>query len=110
MRQSLKLFILVLVIFLSSCSSGINVNEREVYWKEKLEEFHPIGKTGTEIFEWGVKNKIPQKSFPYEEGVILETLEDNSFVCSHWDIYLSIVFNSNNVIESYSISSSGTCL
>ena len=90
--SKLAVFILLLVMA-TACSSNESVKEREQVWRQKVEQFKPIGKTKTELFEWQKNNNVPLNSFPDKNGIILETIEDDGFVCSKWHVYLSIETN-----------------
>lgn len=97
-------------LLVSSCAPNGKVTAREQAWKQKLEEFKPIGKTTTELIEWENKNHIPLNSYPDKNGTILETIEGDGFICTRWNIYLSIESNTNRVIMAYSVNSKGRCL
>ena len=107
--SKLAVFILLLVMA-TACSSNESVKEREQVWRQKVEQFKPIGKTKTELFEWQKNNNVPLNSFPDKNGIILETIEDDGFVCSKWHVYLSIETNTKGIITAYSVTSAGTCL
>ena len=107
--SKLAVFILLLLIA-SACSSNVSVKEREQVWRQKVEQFKPIGKTQEELFEWQKNNNVPLNSFPNKSGIILETIEGDGFVCTKWHVYLSIEANSQGIITAYSVTSAGTCL
>ena len=100
---------LLLLALATACSSNNVVREHKQVWVEKLAKFNPIGKTKAELFEWQKNNNIPLNSFPNDNGILLETIKDNGFVCSRWMIFLSTEENHGKITK-YSVSTSGTCL
>lgn len=97
------------IAVLSGCSSPKSISVAEIRWKAKLGEFQPIGKGRKDLFSWLRENDVPMNSFP-REAIILESIAGASFVCSKWHVLLSVDFNASERIESYNISSAGTCL
>jgi hypothetical protein len=111
MRKFLHPFsILIMCVFVQACSANDVVKVKEEVWKAKLNEFQPIGKSREELFKWQNENGVTLNSFPRKEGVILETVEGDGWVCSMWHIYLSIETDKQNNISEYSVSSAGSCL
>lgn len=111
MNRTLSCTIILSITFLvSSCSANQTVLEKEKAWESKLEQFQPIGKTRKQLFDWQNEVGVPLGSFPHKEGVILESVEGGSFVCSTWHIYLSIEVEATEKISEYSVSSAGSCL
>ena len=111
MSLSAKLVVLFSALFfIAGCSSNESVKVREETWKAKVEQFQPVGKTRGELFEWQKINDVPLSSFPNEGGTILETIEGDGLVCSRWHIFLSTKLDSSGKIESYTVTSAGSCL
>lgn len=102
--------LLAISLLLISCGDREDVQIREDFWRAKLEHFSPVGKTKDELFEWQKSNNVPLSSFPNEEGVILESIEGDGFVCGTWNVLLSIDMDSDERIVNYSVKSSGSCL
>ncbi len=111
MNFSAKIAALVaLVLILSSCDDRGDIQIREQFWREKLEHFAPAGKTKAELFEWQKKNDVPLNSFPNDEGVILESIEGDEFVCGTWHVLLSTELDPKGRIVNYAVTSAGSCL
>lgn len=105
-----SLLALIAILAIQGCSAGDDVAEKEAGWKEKLAKFQPVGKSVEELNQWQIENSVPFNSYPRDEGLILETVEGDGFVCSKWHIYLSIKTDEHAIISEYSISSAGSCL
>ena len=111
MNMISKIAILTTLLFvIAACSSNNSVKEREQVWRQKVEQFKPIGKTKAELFEWQKNNNIPLNSFSDKNGIILETIEGDGLVCFRWIVYLSVEANNKGTITSYSVTSAGVCL
>jgi hypothetical protein len=111
MKQFLRCFsILVICLVVQACSANDATEVREEAWKAKLSEFQPIGKSREELLKWQNENGVPLNSFPREEGIILETVKGDGWVCSIWHIYLSIEIDEQAKISGYSVSSVGSCI
>lgn len=110
MKRFHQLSILLLCLFIQACSAKDEIEAKEKVWKAKLIEFEPIGKTKKELFKWQNENGVPLNSFPREEGIILETVEGDGWVCSMWHVYLSTETDKQGKISRYSVSSAGSCL
>ena len=111
MSFSAKIAALVaVVLILSSCDNREDIQLREQFWREKLEHFAPVGKIKAELFEWQKNNDVPLNSFPNEEGVILESIEGDGFVCATWHVLLSTKLDSKGRIVNYAVTSAGSCL
>lgn len=109
-KLGLCLFFAIQILLLSACAPNDKVKAREQAWKQKLEQFNPIGKKATELLEWQNKNNIPLNSYPDKHGTILETLDGDGFICTRWNIYLKTEINSNKIVTAYSVKSVGRCL
>ncbi len=103
------IFTFYFIAVLSGCASTESISVAERRWTEKLDKFQPIGKTRKMLLMWLMENNVPINSLPKEE-VILESITGDGFVCSKWHVLLSVSFNVSENIETYSVSSAGTCI
>lgn len=101
---------ITLLFVITACSPNNMVKAREQFWRQKVEQFNPVGKTRAELFEWQKNNNVPLNSFPDKNGIILETIEGDGLVCSKWNLYLSVDAYNKGIITSYSVTSAGVCL
>lgn len=112
MKQFLRRFSILVICFIAQACSANNdaIEAKENVWKSKLNEFQPIGKSRKELLKWQNENGVLLNSFPREEGIILESVDGDGWVCSMWHIYLSIETDEQERISGYSVSSAGSCL
>lgn len=99
------------VVFLSCTDSTIEARER--YWSRELADFFQEERHLGDLEQWlgehGVETRLTEDDAG-RSRITLETVSVSNLACAEWHFQLVLQWSASEVITSYALEQTGTCV